>query len=269
MVLAQKKHLSRASLSVLVMLMFSIVIAARAADEDGLITLWKLHMTVLDDNESVIAACREFSATHVSDPLLPVARGIEEWRMLRAGKREEAFAMYEADLALPPSPMNDCVRRLASGWMTRADREKVVSALQVYYRKEVAYPKDLAQIATHPRLKNEPKPPEMDRFGKSWSYTLTGFQRAKGFADQKYSLRSAVLGDLSELKVAEKLPYATRISAAPLRVITMPDNALAVSFKLGSLSMVGPGPGDLHLAFVGTKIIVVCDHTHWKILPRP
>jgi hypothetical protein len=33
--------------------------------------------------------------------------------------------------------------------------------------------------------------------------------------------------------------------------------------------MIGAGAGDLHLAFIGAKIIVVCDHTHWKIFPRP
>jgi hypothetical protein len=156
--------------------------------------------------------------------------------------------------------------------MSRFDREKVVEALQAYYRKEVAYPTELARISVHPGLKHEPKYPETDRFGKSWNYTLTGFEKTKGFNDQKYSLRSVVLGDLSELKAAEKLTYGSKIFAVPQRVVTMPNNALAISFNVGAsvlLSMVGPGAGDLHLAFVGSKVIVVCDHTHWKILPRP
>jgi hypothetical protein len=45
-----------------------------------------------------------------------------------------------------------------------------------------------------------------------------------------------------------------------------------VRFSLaGKTSVVGVGQatGDLHVAFVGTKIIVVCDYTHWKIFPRP
>lgn len=262
----------KARLFVFSLLMVTIVGAVHAADEDGLVTLWKQHMTARDDHEAVIAACRAFSATHASDPLLTVARGIEAWRTLCAGKREEAVALYEADLALPPSPMNECARRLANGWMTRFDREKVAASLQAYYRKEVAYPKELAQITTHPRLKTEPKAPETDRFGKPWNYTLTGFEKLKGLTDQKYSLRSSVLGDLSELKVAERLPYGARITAVPQRVIALPDNTAAVSFNLGTtslLSMMGPGAGDLHLAFLGAKIIVVCDHTHWKILPRP
>jgi hypothetical protein len=246
--------------------------AARAADEDGLVALWKQHMQAGAEHEAVIAACRAFAATHANDLLLPVARGIEAWRTLRAGNREAAFALYEADLALPPAPVNDCARRLASGWLTRADREKIDAALHAYYRKEIAYPKELAQLASHPRFKKEPRLPEVDRFGKPWSYTLTSFEKFKGLADQRYALRSAVLGELSELKAAEALPYAGQISAVPLRVIAMPDNTSAVSFRQGAttaLSLLGPGAGELHLAFVGAKIIVVCDHTHWKLLPRP
>ena len=144
-------HLGNAKVPVFFMLLLLLGGTVRAADEDGLVTLWTQHMTAGDDHEAVVAACRAFSATHASDPLLIVARGIEEWRTLRAGKREEAFAMYEADLTLPSTPMNECARRLAYGWMSRADREKVAAALQAYYRKEVAYPKDLVQITTHPR----------------------------------------------------------------------------------------------------------------------
>ena len=252
-------------------------VAVRAADEDGLLELWKQHMAAPDDHETVIKACRDFSTAHAGDPLLPVVRGIEEWHTLRAGKHDEAFAMFEPDLALPPSPLNDGARRIAFAWITRKDREKVAAALQAYYRKEIAYPKTLEQVAAHPKLKSAP-PPLNDRFGKPWNYALTGFdkvkgfEKLKGFADQKYSLRSAVLGDLSDIKSAEKLPYAARISAVPQQVIPAPGNLLAVKFNLGkTTSVIGAGTsaGDLHLAFVGTKIIVVCDYTHWKLFLRP
>lgn len=253
-------------------------VAVRAADEDGLLELWKQHMATPDDHAAVIKACREFSAAHVGDPLLPVVRGIEEWHTLRAGKTDEALAMFEADMALPPSPLNDGARRIAFAWMTRKDREKVAAALQAYYRKEIAYPKTLEQIAAHPKLKSAPQPPAADRFGKPWDYALTGFEKVKGFeklkgfADQKYLLRSTVLGDVSDLKSAVKLPYASRISAVPQQVIPAPGNVLAVKFNLGKTTAVigaGTAAGDLHLAFVGTKIIVVCDYTHWKLYPRP
>lgn len=247
-------------------------ISAHAAEEDALLELWKLQMETPDDHGAVITACREFAKAHAGDPLLPVVRGFEEWRMLRAGQQTEALQMFEADLALPPGPVNDGARRLALGWMTRADRERVLPALQAYYRKEIAYPKTLEQLAAHPKLKAQPQPPWRDRFGKPWEYSLTGFGKVKGFADQKYALRSAVLGETSELKVAVNLPYASRISAVPQQVIPAPGNTQAVKFKLaGGTAVVGVGQatGDLHVAFVGAKIIVVCDFTHWKISPRP
>lgn len=246
--------------------------SAKAADEDALVTLWKQHMATQDDHETVLAACRAFSNSHPDDPLAVVARGIEAWRCLRAGRREEAFALYNADLALPPSPFNDSARQLALAWLSRLDMEKVTALLRAYYRREIAYPKDLEQLSTHPKFKNETSPPATDRFGKPWLYALAGFEKLKGFPDQRYTLKSAVLGDLSDLKAAEALPYASRILAVPQRIVAMPDNTTAVSFKNGattSLSPMGPGTGELHLAFVGYKIIVVCDHTHWKLLPRP
>lgn len=246
-------------------------ISARAADEDGLLELWKQHMATPDDHEAVTKACRDFAAAHAGDPLLPVVRGFEEWHMLRAERQAEAFKMIEADLTAPAGPVNDGLRRLALGWMTRVDREQVLPALQAYYRKEAAYPKTLEQLAAHPKLKAEPQPPWRDRFGKPWDYQLTGFAKLKGFADQKYSLRSAMLGDLSDIKSAVRAPYASRIQAVPVQVIPA-GNALAVKFNLpGSAAIVGVGQatGDLHVAFVGAKIVVVCDYTHWKIFPRP
>ena len=246
--------------------------AARAADEDGLVELWKLHLATPEDHEAVIRAGQAFAAKNAKDPLLPVARGIQTWRTLSAGRREEAFSQWEADLSLPPSPLNDAARRLAFAWMSRRDQETVAAALQAYYRKEIAYPKDLAQLAANPKLKTVPRAPETDRFGKAWMYALTGFEKLKGFENQKYTLRSAVLGDLSDVKAAAALPYASRITAVPRQVVPMPDNTLAVRFNYGnvtSVTLLGSGSGDVLLAYVGAKIIVVCDYTHWKILPRP
>jgi hypothetical protein len=247
-------------------------VSLHAADEDGLLELWKLHMETPDDHEAVIKACREFATAHPGDPLLPVVRGFEEWRTLRAGRQQEALQMIAADLTAPAGPVNDGARWIALGWMTRVDREQVLPALQAYYRKEAAYPKTLEQVAAHPKLKHETQPPWRDRFGKPWDYQLTGFAKLKGFTDQKYSLRSAVLGDVSDLKSAVALPYAARISAVPVEVIPAPGNTLAVKLNLaGKVALVGVGlaADDIHVAFVGAKIVVVCDHTHWKIFPRP
>ncbi|MEA3212672.1 MAG: hypothetical protein QOE70_5729 [Chthoniobacter sp.] len=241
-------------------------LTAHAAEEEAVLELWKQHLATPDDHEAVVKACQEFTGAHAGDPLLPVVRGLEAWHTLRAGRRAEALQLMAADLTAPPGPVTDGARRLALGWMTRVDREQVAAALQAYYRKQVAYPKSLEQ------LPQETRPPLSDRFGKPWTYKLTGFAKLPGFTDQKYSLQSAVLGDVSDFKGAVQLPYAARIVAVPVQVLPAPGDTLAVKFNLArGAAVVGMGQaaGDLYLAYVGTRIVVVCDFTHWKIFPRP
>lgn len=239
--------------------------SARAADESALIELGRLQVAKPDDHEALIKACENFAAAHPGDPLLPVARGFQEWHLLRSGHRDEALQMMTADLTLPKDPVGDGARRLAQAWLTRADRDQVVTALQVFYRQQVGYPKTLEELP-------QTRPPLEDRFGKQWSYRLSGFAKLAGFDDQRYSLQSTALGGMSDFNKALQLPYAAQIAAVPVQVIAIPGNAPAVKFNLGgSASVVGLGQsgGDLFLAFVGARILVVCDYTHWKILPHP
>lgn len=248
-------------------------VAARAANEAALLELWNQHMAAKDDHEAAISACRAFAAANANDPLLPVAQGIEAWHHLRAGRDPEALRLLDPQVSAPAGPVADGARRLALGWLTRFDREKVTAALQLYYRKEVAYPKSLNQLAAYPKLPADTRPPMNDRFGKPWVYQLTGFTKLRGLTDQKYSLQSSVLGDLSELKLALAAPYGSHITATPVQVVTAPGNTVAVKFNLPGkgAAVIGAGQaaGDLHLAWVGSQIIVVCDYTHWRIFPRP
>ncbi len=240
--------------------------AARAAEEEAVEAIWKQHLATPDDHEAVLKACRDFAAAHADDPLVPMVRGLEEWHLLRTGRRSDVLKMLAVDLTAPAGPVTGGARLLAQGWLTREDRDQVAAALQAYYRKQVAYPKTLEQLPA------ESRPPLSDRFGKLWSYQLTGFAKVPGFTDQKYVLQSVLLGDTSDFKAALKLPYGTRIAAVPMQVLALPGGAQAVKFNMGkSPAVVGVGQagGDLFLAFVGARILVVCDYTHWKILPRP
>jgi len=262
----------RPALLLLILSLFLGGVSARAAEEAGLMELWKKHMAAPDDHEAVVKACHEFEAAHAGDPLLPVVRGVEIWHALRVGTKVEARQMLEADLIAPAGSVNDGARRLAQGWLTRLDREQVAAALQGYYRKEIAYPKSLEQL-TQLKLTADGMPPLHDRFGQPWSYQLTGFGRLPGFTDQKYALRSVTLGETSDFKTAVRMPYAAHIQAVPVQVMSAGGGPEAVKFNLGaggaSVISLGQAAGDLHLAFVGARIVVVCDYSHWKILPRP
>lgn len=235
-------------------------LSARAANEDALLDLWKKHIAKPDDHDAAINECRAFAVANANDPLLPVVHGIEAWHHFRAGREADALRLTEPYASAPASPVNDGARRIALSWLTRLDREKVATALQSHYRKNVAYPKSLDQLAAGPPL--------ADRFGKPWVYQLTGFAKLRGFTDQKYSLHSATLGDLSTMKAALAVPYASRINAVPAE-ITAANVRFNIPSKGASLIGVGQAAGELHLTFVGSQFIVVCDFTHWKIFPRP
>lgn len=247
--------------------------SVHAANEAALLELWKQHVATPDDHEAVIKACDGFLAANPADPLLPVVHGIEAWHKLRAGRTQEALRLIVPYLSAAPGPVNDGGRMLAMGWMTRLDREKVVAALQLYYRKEVAYPKTLEPLGTETNIPIDARPPLTDRFGSPWAYRLVGFARAAGFTNQKYSLQSPMLGDLSDFKTALKIPYGSRINAVPVQVLPA-GSTVAVKFNLGGKGGVaavglGQNANDLHLAYVGSQIVVVCDYTHWKIFPKP
>jgi hypothetical protein len=239
---------------------------ARAQDEGALQDLWKQQVATPDDHDALLKSCQEFTTAHANDPLLPVVRGLTEWHLLRAKRQPEAWPMLGQDLAASGGPVAIGAQRLALAWATRVDREQVAKALQAWYRKEVAYPKTLDLVRPLGTF------PAADRFGKPWIYKLTGFAKLPGFTDQKYSLQSPVLGDVSDFQGALQLPYAARISAVPVQVQAAEGGTPTVKFNIaGSAALVGVGQaaGDLYLAYVGAHVIVVCDYTHWRILPRP
>lgn len=241
-------------------------LAARAADEDAVLAVWKQIMAAPNDHETALKACRDYAAAHAADPLAPVVRGLQEWNLMCTGRRADALTMMAADDAASPDPPAEGARRLAQAWLTRDDRDQLAAALQAYYRKQIAYPESLNQLPPDSRPRPE------DRFGKPWDYKLTGFARLPGFSDQSYTLRSAVLGASSDFQAALKMPYASGISAVPVQIVAVPGGGQAVKFTdAGSASVIGVGQAsrDLYLAFIGSQILVVCDSMHWKIFPRP
>ena len=71
------------------------------ADEDALQTLWKQQLATPDEHEALIKACHDYAAANAGDPFLPVARGFEEWHLLRANRRPEALQMMTAGSDAP------------------------------------------------------------------------------------------------------------------------------------------------------------------------
>jgi len=245
-----------------------------AANEAAVLELWKEHLAAPNNHEGIQKACQTFLASNRSDPLVPVVQGIAIWHLLQAGQQEAARRLMEAQLAAPAGAVEDGARLLAKGWLTRLDREKTVAALQLYYRKEVAYPTSLEALASHPGIPAASRPPATDRFDKPWSYRVVGFGTLAGFSNQKYALQSPDLGELSDFRTALQAPYGSSILAAPVQILSLDPANVAVKFadsRNGGaiLLSVGTAANGLHLAFVGTQLVAVCNATHWKIFPKP
>ncbi len=245
--------------------------SAHSADEDGLKKVWDQHTSAPDDHAEVVAACRAFSAANPGDPLVPVAQSIEAWHLLHQGNREAATAILEGHLATRDGPVGEGAAEIARAWLTRTDRDSVVRALQLYYRKEVGYPESLDAIVSHPKIPQAEHPPLADRFGAPWRYSLAGLKVPAKFADQRYELGSASLGNSAELAKALELPYAAAIDARPTKVWDDRDPPMAqLNFTAGASAMpAGKTERGILLAFIGEKIIVVSNREHWKIFSRP
>jgi len=235
------------------------------ASEKAVFELWEKHVSTPEDHRGFIESCREVVKANPNHPLLPVVRQLEIWHLFKTGQLTEAEKLLNTQLSLPDSPLNQDARRLAMGWLARLDREKVVNALKAYYKSEVEFPNNLSKLSGTVGL------PLRDRFGKPWVYSLTGFSKLGGFANQKYSLESEDLGDASDYQSVINLSYASGLEAEPVQMAS-DGGTPAVTFNLSGREVkmgVGQGVNGIFVSFIGEQIIVVCDNTFWKIFERP
>ncbi len=250
----------------------------RAANERDLWTLWTLAEKTPDDHDRVIAACRAFAAANAQDELLPVARGIEAWRLLKTGRTNDAVAVMTPYLADSEKPVAAGAQILSRAWLTRLDRPLVEAALKEYYRAEIRYPDNLAQLTAHPRIAAKPPlPPVVDRWNAAWRYSAAGYEGVPGFIGQKYLLQSYRLGDTSDLSAALAIPYASRVQftllpageAATGPAVARVETTAADGRKTVTVTEAGRLLDPLYIAHVGPNLVVACDRLHWRVVQTP
>lgn len=202
--------------------------------------VWGTHRQSPQDPQAVIAVCREIAQQRNAqdDPLLgpylPVVRTLEGWLLLQQERTAEAVKAFEA--AVDTRRSNHLIVRsadtVARRWLSRIDREQVVTALKTYHREQVAFPPDLTVFAAWPK---ESQPPLRDRMGDPWLYRPLEFRRLKTATPQRYTLYSIAIGrETSPLAVALGKPYrntpitfirknSTAPALAELQIGTPPD----------------------------------------------
>ncbi len=251
---------------------------SHAANETDFVKIWQQHIKHPDQHAEAIAACRKFSTNNKGDELIRVVQGIEIWHLLKTNQNQEAVEILESHLTSNSSRTGTGAAIMARNWMSLLDIEPVKQALQYYYRKEVGYPKSLDALIGHPGIPVELKFSLNDRWDHPWTYRLTGFKSAPGFRNQRYSISCSMLDTTTDLISALQLPYASEIHALPIYTRTTGNSSVVVEFAnwIGEqeegqrfLLSVGKKSGDIFLAYVGEKLIIICDRIHWKVLPKP
>jgi len=241
---------------------------AFGANEAGFLELWKNHERDPSRHDDLVGQCRKFFEANPGDPLRDAAKSLEAWHLLAAGKDAEAWPIFESQAG-----SQSAAARVAKGWLSRREMQKVAASLKLFYREEIGFPKELAEISTHPKIPANYRPPATDAFGTPWKYSLSGFENLPGFesfGNQKYSLECVELGPLSDLKESLKLRYADQIKIKPVGIQPGPGGGSVVNFQAAdSKGMMMMGEGQvakgIQLAYVGQGILVVCDATHWKV----
>ena len=276
---------------VCLLILSTVLLPAIAAepDEGGLWQLWQQHAAPPHDHEALLAACQAFTEAHATDSLIAVSRTLAGWHLLQLGRDDEAATVLQrcsstGANALRDNSLRDGATAIALAWLSRMDREKVKKALQFYYRRNVAYPRKLTDLAAYPMLPKSLSFDERDRWHLYWSYRLTGLKTIPGLLDQKYELQSQRLGDGSDLAEALTVPCGALLRVEPVRVrSTTPGREVLELRYLPAgetreaentaggivISTVGSWTDSVYLAYVGRYVVIVNDYHHWKVLPKP
>jgi hypothetical protein len=237
-------------------------------DERSLWLLWCEHTNAVNDHVAVASACSEFQARLPRDPLSVVARGCGAWHQLKVGRTNEAVALFEAMLAVPPggTALQLAGAEMARGWLTRLDREVVRRALKTVYLRDVEFPASLEPLKA---LKLKEMPAFADRWGTPWSYRLSG--AIKGLEKQQYRLESTHLESTSDLTKELAVPYASRIHFEPLGAV--PGSTDVFEFtsarRKSILLQVGRQMDGITIAYLGVNLLVMTDGSHWRVLMKP
>ena len=183
-----------------------------------------------------------------------------------------ATAVASATAVAPATPIMIAGAEMGRRWLTRLDREKVRSALAVYYRNAIEYPINLQPLKK--TIKDAPLP-LTDRWGTPWQYQLAAFKIIKVAPGQRYRLQSKTLGETSDLAAALERPYAGRILLQPRSLVISGGGAQNVVFQTPGdrpekilLSEGGQATG-VTLTYIGVHILILCDGDHWRVVIKP
>ncbi|MFC1499352.1 hypothetical protein ACFLS1_12895, partial [Verrucomicrobiota bacterium] len=256
----------------------------RNDNEKDLWFIWKDHTANPDDHKKIITACKDFKKKNEKDPLVVVTEGLCAWHMFKAGMTNEAVNIYNKLEPSRTTTLRKAGSNMAKSWLTRFDRELMKISLKHFYRKNIFYPDSIDAIKSLPEAIRAPL---TDRWGKPWDYTLVGYKSMPNFPlNQKYEIKSIMLGQNSNLRKYLQKPYAERLLRyQPVKMFSKSPGNETIEFKKVAPESADPKKptpkseqlfmsitkesGIASLAYVGKKLIVITDRNFWNILPKP
>jgi hypothetical protein len=261
------RSLSRA---VFLLLLASTPVLASKPDEAALQALWADQQKDSQNHVAQAQAAAAFEQQFPSSPLVTIARGLEAWDLLESGNLEAARLLLEKMASANSDPVASIGAEMARRWLTRLDREQVVTALQKVYGQDLEYPDALSAVTELPPAA---RPVMTDRWGTPWDYTPAAFKTLQTGDRQTFTLQSPKLGTTSDLKDALARPYGSGFTFTPSKVMPSIGGKVVIVFKSpdgksDSLSE-GAAANDLAFAYLGDDILILSSGDYWSLQPRP
>lgn len=240
---------------------------AQESGEAALLRLWQFHERNATNHTAVAKACAQSDAAPEFSAFRPVVRGLMGWHLFQLKKPAEAAKTFETLISKDAADLPAAGSEMAQRWLTRVDRERVRTALDLAYRKELEFPNDLGPLAKLPEAQ---RPPLTDRWGRDWSYRREGMKHIKGLMGQKFLLQSGRLGELSDLATELARPYAAALDVTLDKNTDANSPVVPVLTRAGErLALVAGQPkGRIALALAGKEIVILTDGDTWKVLGR-
>ena len=239
-------------------------------DETALQALWDSQQKDPANHTAIARDAAAFEQHFPGSPLVPVARGLGAWHLLESGDFDGAKVVLEKMASAGADPVGAIGADMARRWLTRLDREQVVTALQKVYAEDVEYPETLSAVSALPA---EYRPPLADRWGVAWSYAPASFKKLQTGERQTFTLESSKLGALSDLKQTLALPYGAGFTFKPAKVMPQIGGKAVITFQdAGGRSETlseGSAGNDLGLAYMGDGVLILSSGDYWSIQPRP
>lgn len=234
--------------------------------EQAVLNLWRRQAEMSPGEAAEL--CDRALASGALSVYAPVAVTLRGWRLLQTGHNQAAAATFSKALSDRNDPLARAADTQARRWLSRLDREVLVTALRRWYALHVAYPPALDALQT---LENVGALPMSDRWGDPWRYQLMPMRRLQGLSDQRYQLESRAMFGMTDLRKALQAGNSDRSQVRIVRLVSRQPPALAVEItppgldKINATLALGAISSGIRLCAIAPELAIFSDGDRWIV----